>query len=814
MDDLRLALRTLRRSPGYTITVVLTLALGLGGATAVYSILRSVILRPLPYAPADRVMLLAERDSAASIRLPSYPTFQDWRTSTGAFEAMAFARGLGTVMKTGEGAAERLIGAFVSDGFFQVLPEPAAVGRTLVSADYGPGAQAAVVLSWQLWQRRFGGDRAAVGRNVTLGDRSHTIVGVMPPGFAYPPWADFYSPIAVILATDAALGQRGVHVDSRVVGRLRPGVDSAGGQQALSTVAAHLADTYPAENGGWRGAALIPVASEVLGDSGPQLRLLTAAAVLVLLIACVNVAGLALARAGTRSRELAIRTALGGGRAALLRVLAAESVVLGAAAAVAALGLAVLVVGWIRVAGLDLLPRADEVAVDWRALVVAALLAVLLVVGLGLLPALRRSGPLTAALREGAGAGRGTGRRRLRAVLVVGEIALALVLLTGAGLLLRSLDRLQRVPAGFDVDRLVAVPIEPPSPRYDAPERALQLYREVAAAVALVPGVESVSLTNSIPLSGSSMNSAIEVEGAPASGSQSDEVIFREVDSAYFRTAGIPIVRGRGFTPEEMAHPGDAALVNQALAARYWPGGDPIGKRITVYKSAQGRPDFGQPVRATIVGVAGNVRHFSLDTDFTPEVYLPYTVTVWRRMSLLVRTAGDPERLAPAVARAVRGVDPDLPLESARLSFRVYPVSASLQESLAYRRFLTGLLVAFAVPAVLLAALGLYGVVAYLVAQRSREMGIRMALGAQRRNVLRLVFGEGMRLTAIGVVIGGAGAAVATRWLRAQLYEVSTTDPLTFVVAAALLAAIAALATLLPAWRATAIDPARTLQAE
>jgi putative ABC transport system permease protein len=310
------------------------------------------------------------------------------------------------------------------------------------------------------------------------------------------------------------------------------------------------------------------------------------------------------------------------------------------------------------------------------------------------------------------------------------------------------------------------------------------------------------------------MYSAIEVDGAPPGSGESDEVIFREVDSAYFRTAGVPIVRGRDFTPDEIAHPGDLILVNQALAARYWPGGDPIGKRITVYKSAQGRPDFGQPVRATIIGVAGNVRHFSLDTDFEPEVYLPYTITVWTHMEVLARTGGDPERLVPTITRAVREVDPDLPLEGAPLTFRVYAVSVSLQESLAYRRFITGLLAAFAVPAVLLAALGIYGVVAYLVTQRSREMGIRMALGAQRRSVLGLVLGEGMRLAAIGVVIGGVGAAIATRWLQAQLYEVSATDPATFVAAAVVLAGVAALATLVPAWRATGIDPVGTLKAE
>jgi putative ABC transport system permease protein len=419
------------------------------------------------------------------------------------------------------------------------------------------------------------------------------------------------------------------------------------------------------------------------------------------------------------------------------------------------------------------------------------------------------------ALREGAGGGRGPSRRRLRAALVVGEIALALVLLTGAGLLIRSLERLQRVRTGFDQDRLVAVPVEPPSPRYDSPERALQLYRDVAAAVAAVPGVQAVALSNQVPLSGASINSAIEVEGAPAGpADESDEVLFREVDSAYFRTLGIPIVRGRDFTPEDMRSPGDAMLVNEAFAARYWPGGDRIGKRITVYKSAQGRPEFGQPVRGTIVGVVGNVRHFSLDTDFAPEVYLPYTLTVWPRMSVLARTAGDPASLIPTLTRAVRAVDPDIPLEGARLGSRVYDLRASLRESLAYRRFITGLLAAFALPALLLAALGIYVVVAYLVTQRGHEIGIRMALGAQRGDVLALVLGEGLRLAGIGVALGAAGAIATTRWLRSELYETSATDPVTFVLAAVVLAVIGAAATLVPARRATAIDPARALQAE
>jgi putative ABC transport system permease protein len=814
LGDLRHAVRTLARSPAYAVTAVLTLALGIGGTTAVFSVLRSVILTPFAWAPADRVMTIAERDSAGDTRLASYPTFRDWRAGAHAFEAMAFVRGLGTLMKTPDGA-ERLIGAYVSEDYFRVMPEPAAVGRALEPADYSPGAPAAVAISWPLWQRRFGGDRSVIGRSVTLGDRSYTVVGVMPVGFTYPVWGDFWAPITAILPTDPALQQRGLHVDSRVVGRLRAGRDSAAGRQELSTVAARLALTYPAESGGWRSVALQPVAAEILGDSESQLRLLTAAAVFVLLIACVNVAALALARAGARSRELAIRAALGSGRGALLRLLAAECVVLGLAAGALGLVGAAGMIRWLRVAGQDLLPRSGELAVDPLAMAAAVLLAIGLVVALGLVPALRQPGTLVIALKEGGGAGPGPSRRRLRAALVVGEIALALVLLTGAALLLRSLERLQQVRTGLDDASLVAVPIEPPLPQYEKPERALQLYRDVAAALAAVPGVRAVALTNHVPLSGASMNSAIEVEGAPASAAdQSDEVLFREVDTAYFRTAGIPIVRGRDFTPEEIEHPGDALLVNQALAARYWPGVDPIGKRITVFKAAQGRPDFGEPVRGTVVGVVGNVRHFSLDTDFAPEVYLPYTVTAWPRMNVLVRTAGDPAAMIPTLTRAVRAVDPDIPLEGARLWSRVYDLRSSLHASLSYRRFITGLLAAFALPALLLAALGIYGVISYLVTQRGHEIGIRMALGAERGDIVRLVLREGMRLAALGVLLGAVGAALTTRWLRAQLYEVSATDPVSFMLAALVLAAMGVLATLVPARRATAIDPARALQAE
>jgi predicted permease len=809
--DLVHATRTLRRSPGYSLAVVLTLALGISGTAAVTSVLRSVLLRPLSYAPADRVVTALERDSTGSERLASYPTFQDWRSGTTAFEGLAFVRGLGAVMKTGSGAV-RLVGAYVSEDFFRVLSASPLLGRTLVGEDFASGSPGAVVLSHRLWQRRFGGDRSAVGRALVLGGRSYTVVGVMAPDYGYPTWADLYAPIAAIEATDAALTQRGLHVDSRIVGRLRAGADTAAARRDLAAVAARLADDYPAENSGWRSVSLYPVAEEVLAGIGPQLELLTVAAGFVLLIACVNIANLSLARATVRSRELAIRSALGAGRGALFRLLVAESLVLGGAAAVLGLLGARWFVGWIKASAAMVLPRVETIAVDGTIVAGTAAAALVVVVGFGLLPALGAPGrALIAGLKDGGRAGSGRTRQRLRAALVVAEFALALMLLVGAGLLVRSLQRLQQVRPGFDLEHLVAIPIDPPSPRYDDPARALALYDAIAETVRGVQGVRSVGLTNHVPLSGSSMISRFEVAGVAA---DSDGVLFRSVDAEYFRTAGIPIVAGRGFERGDMLGGSPSVIVNRTLASRYWPGRSPIGETVTVHKAAQGRADFGQPVRATVIGVAGDVRHFALDSDFEPEVYVPYTLVVWPRIAVLVRADGAPDRLALALKRAVLGVDPDIPLEGSDFRSGIQTLTGMLDDTLAYRRLVTGLLAAFALPALLLAALGIYGVVAYLVVQRSYEIAIRMALGASRQTVVRMVLRQGLRLALAGVALGLLGSLAATRLLQAQLFGVSSTDHLTLSAATSILVLVGLCASYLPARRSARVPPMRVLQSQ
>jgi putative ABC transport system permease protein len=457
----------------------------------------------------------------------------------------------------------------------------------------------------------------------------------------------------------------------------------------------------------------------------------------------------------------------------------------------------------------------DEIALDWRAVAASLAACVLAILLFGLLPALRPAREtLTGARKEGAGTGTGPTRRRVRSGLVVVEFALALTLLAGAALLLRSLLRVQQVKPGLGVDHLLAVPIEPPSPRYDDPARALALYRAAAEAAGRVPGVRSVALTNHVPLSGASMSSRIEIDGAPPDPSSTQEALFREVDPAYFRTAGIPLLAGRELSEADLAAPGGAVLVNEALAQRYWPARNPVGRRLTVYKSAQGRADFGEAVRATVIGVVGNVRHFALDTDFVPEVYLPYTVTVWPRMAVLARVEGDATRAALELEQAVLAVEPDLPLRGASFQSGVYRLTESLRESLAYRRLLAGLLGAFAALASLLAALGIFGVVAYLVTQREHEIAIRVALGASRRSVVRMVLGQGLRLGLIGVGIGGLGALAGTRLLRAQLYEVSPMDPVSLLGAACALTLVGLVATYLPARRAAGYDPMRALRSE
>lgn len=815
-QDLRYALRQVKNNPGFTAAAVLTLALGIGANTAVFSLVNGVLLRPLPYADAARLYTLLEQRPPDDARLASYPTFLDWQAQIDAFDKLAYVRGL-TVNFRGPDGPEQVLPGYVSEAFLATVGGRPLLGRGFEPEEFHAGAGQVAVISYGLWRRRFGGDPGAIGRQMSLGDATYTIIGVMPPGFAYPDWATLWIPLAALPANDSpVLTQRGNHVDSRVIGRLRAGGTLEAAQTQVNAVASRLAAAYPADNEGWTRIQLVPLREQVLGDARPRLLILSAAVALVLLIGCVNLINLWLARATARSGEFAIRVALGAGRRRLMRQLLSENLLLAVIGGALGWMLAEAAVAAVKAGAPEVLPRLEEVTVDGRVLALTVALTLMTGLVVGLWAALRATAPdLTASLKEGApSSGSGAGRLQFRSALVVTQIALALVLLIGAGLLIRSFWRLQSVEPGFEFRRLATVRIMPPSPRYDDPKRVVALYERLAETVRRVPGVESVALTNHVPITGASMPVNVQIAGRSSKEGLGEAALFRTVSPEYFATMRIPVLRGRPFDGGDMTPFSPNVLVNETFARRYWPGENPLGKQLTVPKSVQARPDFGQPVAGTVVGVVGDVKHYGLEVDIEPEVYLPYTVNPPRWISLVVRTRSDPDLTIPALRRAVRSVDPDLPIAGADIWAGFVPVEQFLARDVAPRKFNMTLLGGFAGAALLLAVIGLYGVMSYLMVQRRREIAVRMAVGAQQADVLRLALGRALRLTLIGIGIGTIGAVLLTRLMSSLLFDVAPTDPLTFVAVIVLLAAVALVASYIPAGRAARIDPIAALRSE
>jgi putative ABC transport system permease protein len=730
------------------------------------------------------------------------------------FEALAFVRGTSSLMP-GDQGARRVGSAFVSEDFFEALRGTTLLGRTFSDDEQRPGGPHVAVLTHALRQERFGGDEAALGSAIRLNDETYTVVGILPPWFRFPDWAEVYLPLAVIASTDRILTQRGFHADSRVIVKVKPNVSVTQAQTAMAGIQARLAAAYPAESRGWTQIELVSLLEQELrfGAVRPMLVLLTAAVAVVLLLACANVANMSLVRAATRSREFAIRAALGAGRRRVARLLLSESAVLALAGGVLGLLLASWGVGLLRAAAPEGLPRVAEIGLDAQMLAYAALIAVLTTVLIGLAPALRATAPdLTEPLKAGSpGTGGARIRSRLRSTLVALEVALALVLLIGTGLLVRSLWMLTHVDPGFDPIRLATVAVFPPSPRYDAPDRAVELYRRVTDAIAVLPGVEQVALSNHLPLSGSYLFRPIEIPGRPPDPEGDEQALFRTISAEYFDTMRIPIRRGRSFTPDEVAAASHVAIVNETLAKQYWPDQDPVGRFVTLFKSSQARADFGERFSVEIVGVVGDVRHTGLEEQPAPEVYIPYTVNPWGWMNVVARTAADPEALVPLLARTVAAVDPDIPVAGRQ---RPGAMRQNFSGQLAQRRFTVTLLSGFAAGALLLAALGIYGVIAYLVALRKREIGIRAALGATRRHITRLVVAQSVRVVAVGLAVGLAAAFGLTRLMANLLYGVGATDAVTFAGVTVFLGAVALLASWLPARRASRVDPMVALRNE
>jgi putative ABC transport system permease protein len=804
MADIRYALRGMITKPAFSAIVLATLALGIGANVAIFSVVNGVLLSPLPYPNADRVVQIEHVEPYGFV---SEGEFVDYRDGTKRFERMAaFSQTSGTL--TGEREPERLTIAQVSDGFFSILQVPAEVGRTFVpEEDRRHGfPRRAVVLSHGLWTRRFGADKSIVGKEVRLFDRSFTVVGVMPERFAFPS-TDIALWIPLRLNYDT-LWTRNNHY-LQLIARLKPGVSAAAAQNDLNTLAKQFVRDYPDiyEQSKPLIVSATPLPDKLLGKTRPYLLALLGAVGFVLLIACVNVANLLLARGEARRKELAIRTALGASRGRLARQVLTES----AAYAVVGGLLGIALAWWgqhaLRAAAPASIPRVDQVTIDGGVLAFALLVTSVTGVLFGLIPALRGTrGDTVGTLREGGKTSSQFGIGRARGVLVVSEVALAVVLLTGAGLMIRSLWKLQSIELGFNPTNVLATRIsfpEPPNELNDpsGPQRIIaQFYRDLTDRVQALPGVRSVGAVGDLPIAGGNSSWSILVDGSPqVPVSQAPSAMPQQVTPGYFRTMGIPVLRGREFTAEDQADAPLVALVNETAVKKLWPNKNPIGGTIKMLDP--------KAPWATVVGVVKDVRSSGYQEEIPPTMYFPhaqagrsayYTPSA---MNLVIKADGDPTALAGPVRQVVHQLSASTPVS------QVQTMDAVVAASVASRRFSTELLAGFAALALLLAGIGIYGVIAYDVSQRTYEIGLRMALGAQSGQVASMMLGRGVRMVALGLILGVVGSLGVTGVLRSLLVGVSRMDPLTIGGVVVVLAVVAAGAAYLPARRASAVDP-------
>jgi predicted permease len=798
LQDVRYALRSLRHHPIFALTAVLTLALGIGANTAIFSAVEGVLLRPLPFPEPERLVTVWGHHASIGREAASLPDYLDWRRESRSFSGMA-ARANTQFTLTGAGDPAVVRGAVVTANYFRVLGAPIPVGRGFGDDEEKSGAARVAVLSDGFWRREFGGRPDAVGRQLTLGGVPYTIVGAGARGVSVPDDVDVWA----VLTTDTTLGRRNDFLE--VVGRLAPGVDVRRAQEEMTTIARRLERSYPGSNAGW-GVELVGLQERVVGEIRPALLLFMGAVGLVLLIACANVANLMLARVASREREVTIRAALGASRRRLVRQLLTESVVLALAGGALGLGLAVWGVRALHALEPGTIPRLDEIAVDGSAFAFALVLSVATGLLFGLVPAGRiLSYDLRGGLAEG---GRGmAGHRsagRTRGLLVLAEVALACVLLVGAALLLRSFVGLQGVDPGFAPGGILTARVTLPRSRYDDPARQAAFTDALLERMRGLPGVGSAALASHAPLGDGPPYWAFSVAGVeqPPPEVVQDAVVYR-TSPDYFRTFAIPLLRGRLYGAGDRADAAPVALVSETLARRYWPDRSPLGARITL-----GDPTDTASVWLRVVGVVGDVRQEGPVAAAYPQLYLPLAQLSSRSLLIALRTTGNPLSLTPAVKRAIADIDAQLALGS------VATMDERVAGTLARPRVNAVLLGGFAVTALVLAALGIYGVVAYGVAQRTRELGIRMALGARGDDVLRLVLRQGMAPVLAGLAVGLGGAAAGSRVLRGLLYGVGATDPLTYAGVALFLAAVALVASYLPARRAAMADPVIALRNE
>ena len=796
-QDVRQAVRQLRNAPRFALVAILTLAVGLGASTTIFGIASAVMLRPFPYADPDRLVIARERSPAGAQFAVSEPNYLDWSARQRVLSSLALFSGR-TLTLVGDGDPERLRGAMVTHTFFEVLGVPPMVGRGFLPEEGRKGGDTRVaVLAHGLWQRRFGGDERIVGRTVDLDGVRHRVVGIMPPAFEFPDRADVWIP----LAPDPAY-HRGDR-RNEVVARLRPDVTVEQAGRELAGIARQLAADYPASNGGWTAEAEPFKRWYVSPSLESRVVALLATVALLLAMSCVNVANLLLARAATREREIAVRATLGAGRWRIARQLLTESVVLSAAGALAGVAIAVAAAPVIRRVAAGSIPRLAEMTVDWRVLAFAVAASVLTGAAFGLAPALRLSRPargegdrLHAALRSGT---RVAGGGLVRHALVVMSVALAMVLLVGAGLVGSSFLRLMRVDLGFAPDGVLIAGVSLPAERYDG-DRSVAFVAEATRRLQGLPGVVEAGATNIAPFAGG--NTAMGFVAAERAGERREEyrgASWRIVTPRYFSAMSIPLVAGRVFSGEEVRAPGaEVTVVNETLARQAWPGEVAVGRRLAI--------ESGRTL--AVIGVVGDTRHLDLGAAPVATMYFANAQFPWNSMWFTLRSSGDPRLLATAVRRELTALDPLVPVAGLR------PLAEQLSDRAAEPRLTMLVFTIFATSALVLAAVGLYGVISYGVEQRTREIGVRMALGAQSSRLLRRVMGDGVRLAVAGVAIGAVASYGVAGVLRAILFETEPSDPATYAAVAALLLTVAALASVIPARRAARLDPVTALRGE
>ncbi len=811
--DIRFALRTLRKNPGFTAIVMVTLALGIGATTAIFTLVDAIMLRPYPYADMDRIVMVAETTRTGQMLSIAWANFQDWREQNQVFEHLGIYRGT-VINLTGGDQPERLIASLVSSDVFKALGLQAEIGRVFTSDEDRPGPPRVTVVSERFWRSHLGGDASAVGRTLVLDGEPHTVVGVMPAGMRFPSrTTDVWLPVGLFVSTFPA--DRGAHPGLFGVAKLKPGIGVARAAADMDAIARRLEQQYPISNTD-HTVSLEPYYEQIVQNIRPALLALSGAVAFVLLIGCANLANLMLARADTRQREMAIREALGASRRRIAQQLLTESVLM----ALGGGALGALLAWWGVKAFVatrpTTVPRIDQVAVDFRVLTFALAVSILVGLTFGLAPALRAASvDLLTSLKDAARGTAGAGRRT-RSALVIVEVALALVLLVGAGLTIRSFAALTTIDLGFDPSHVVTMRVSLPNVRYPQLARWSAFHRELLRRAAAVPSVEAVGMNSSTPLEGGGAESEVRYEGQPAPSSPKEEAttcLFQAASPDYFRAMGIAVVRGRAFTERDNADALPVAVVEEALVQKFFPDTDPIGRRIAFEFTGHG--PGGRPIWREVIGVVRHVRHYGLVREpDNLQVYAPLEqLPVWfvnRRptMTLFVRTPLEPEQLAASIRQVVSGIDRDVPV------FSVQTMERYVAQSTEQSRLNMTLLGLFGALALVLAGLGIYGVLSYFVSRRTQEIGIRMALGATRTDVLRLIVGYGMKLTIVGIVIGLAASWAITRSLSALLVGVSPHDPGTFAAIGLLLAAIAFVASYLPGRRATRVDPMITLRAE